>query len=179
MDGVLSLVAVALRGECQLAVGRHLVGLVFQQARHVSVGDAVVVAAEADVVLFQFDGPEGGVELAVLVFPVGVHASDEAQQHHHHQDDDGQDDDVKLRPRDFRQGCRRVVGGAAQAGQQGLGGSGGAQRGARVAAGRGGWDASCCGGGQSGAGSRRGGRCTRCGGRCCGCTGWCGNDPES
>lgn len=79
MDGALSLVAVALRGECKLAIGCHLVCLVLQQARHVSIRDAVVVAAEADVVLFQFDGPEGGVELAVLVLPVGVHASDEAQ----------------------------------------------------------------------------------------------------
>lgn len=104
MDGVLSFVAVALRGECQLAIGRHLVGLVLQQARHVSVGDAVVVAAEADVVLFQFNGPEGSVELAVLVLPVGVYASDKAQQQQHHQNDDGQDDDVELRPGDFRQG---------------------------------------------------------------------------
>lgn len=171
MDGTLSLVAVALRGKCQLAVGRHLVGLVLQQARHVSVGNAVVVAAEADVVLFQFDGPEGGVELSVLVLPVRVHASDEAQQHHHHQDDDGQDDDVELRPGDFCQGCRRVVGGAAQAGQQGLGGGGGgAQHGTRVAAGCGGWD-----GGQGGADG--GGRCARCWGGFCGCTCWCGNDP--
>lgn len=32
MDGVLSLVAVTLRGQCQLAIGRHLIGLVLQQA---------------------------------------------------------------------------------------------------------------------------------------------------
>lgn len=159
MDGVLSFVAVALRGECQLAIGRHLVGLVLQQARHVSVGDAVVVAAKADVVLFQFNGPEGSVELAVLVLPVGVYASDKAQQQQHHQNDDGQDDDVELRPGDFRQGRCGVVSGAAQAGQQGLGGCGSAQRSARVAAGRGSWDPSRCGRGESGAGvGRRGGR---------------------
>lgn len=80
MDGELSFVAVSLRGECQLAIGRYFISLILQQAWHVSVGDAVVVAAEADVVLFQFNGPEGGVELAVLVLPVGVHASDKAQQ---------------------------------------------------------------------------------------------------
>lgn len=141
MGSMLGLVAVALRGERQLAVGRHLVGLVLQQARHISVGDAVVVAAEADVVLFQLYGPERGVELAVLVLPVGVHASDEAQQQQHHQDDDGQDDDIELRPGDFRQGCRGVVGGAAQAGEQGLRGGRCGQRAAHVAAGRGGGDA--------------------------------------
>lgn len=106
-----------------------------------------MVAAEADVVLFQFDGPERGIELAVLVLPVGVHASDEAQQQQHHQDDDGQDDDVELRPGDLCQSRRGVVSGAAQAGQQGLGGGGGAQDSAHVAAGCGGGDASCRGGG--------------------------------
>lgn len=95
---VLSLVVVCLCGERQLTVGCHLCGLVLQQAGHVGVGDAVMVAAEADVVLLQLDGPEGGVELAVLVLTVGVHASHEAQQQHHHQDDDGQDDDFELRP---------------------------------------------------------------------------------
>lgn len=80
----LGLVAVALVGESQLAVGRHLVGLVFQQARHVSVGNAVMVTAEADVVLLQLNGPERSVELAVLVLSVGVHSSHEAQQQHHY-----------------------------------------------------------------------------------------------
>lgn len=145
MDGLLSLVAVALGGECQLAVGCHLVGLVLQQAWHVSIGDAVVVAAEADVVLFKFDGPEGGVEFAVLVFPVGVHTSDEAQQQQHHQDDDSQNDDVELCPGDFRQGCCGVVSGAAEAGQ--LGGGCSAQHGAHVAAGCRGRDASYSNGG--------------------------------
>lgn len=110
-----------------------------------------MVAAEADVVLFQFYGPEGGVELAVLVLPVGVHAAHKAQQQQHHQDDDGQDDDVELRPGDSGQGGCGVVGGAAQAGEQGLSG-GGAQEGASVAAGSGGRNSSICGGGQSGAG---------------------------
>lgn len=118
----LGLVAVSLCGEGQLAVGSHLVGLVLQQARHVRIGDAVVVAAEADVVLFQLDGPEGGVELAVLVFPVGVNPTNETQEQQHHQDDDGQDDDVELGPGDFCQGSRGVVSGAAQAGEKGLSG---------------------------------------------------------
>lgn len=135
-----------------------------------------MVTAEANVVLFQLNGPEGGVELAVLVLPVGVHASDEAQQHQHHQYDDGQDDDVELRPGDFRKGRRGVVSGAAQAGQQCLGGGGGAQRGARVAAGRGSWDASRCGGDQSGAGGGGRGR-GRCAGFRCGCCCWCGKEP--
>lgn len=153
----LSLVAVSLCGEGQLAVGGHLVGLVLQQARHVRVGDAVVVAAEADVVLFQLDGPEGGVELTVLVFPVGVNTSDEAQEQQHHQDDNSQDDDVELGPGDFGQGGRGVVRGAAQAGEKGLSGGGRAERGAHVAAGRGGGSASCWGG-QSSAGGGCGGR---------------------
>lgn len=80
----LGLVAVALGGESQLAVGRHLVGLVLQQARYVSVGNAVMVTAEADVVLLQLNGPERSVELAVLVLSVGVHSSHEAQQQHHY-----------------------------------------------------------------------------------------------
>lgn len=144
----LSLVAVALRGERQLAVGRRLVGLVLQQPRHVGVGDAVVVAAEADVVLLQLNGPEGGVQLAVLVLPVRVHATDEAQQQQHHQDDDGQDDDVKLRPGDLGQPGGGVVRGAAEAGQQRLGGGGRAG----VAGGRDARDASSCGGGGGGSG---------------------------
>lgn len=125
LSAALSLVAVSLCGEGQLSVRCHLVGLVLQQARHVSVGDAVVVAAEADVILFQLDGPEGGVELAVLVFPVGVNTPDETQEQQHHQDDDGQDDDVELSPGDFSQGGRGVVGGAAQAGEKGLSGGSG------------------------------------------------------
>lgn len=123
---MLSLVAVSLCGEGQLAVRCHLVGFVLQQARHVSVGDAVVVAAEADVVLFQLDGPEGGIELAVLVFPVGVNTPDKTQEQQHHQDDDSQDDDVELGPGDFSQGGRGVVSGAAQAGEKGLSGGSGA-----------------------------------------------------
>lgn len=130
---MLGLVAVSLCGKRQLAIGRHLCCLILQQARHVSIGDAVVVAAEADVVFFQLYGPEGGVEFAVLVLSVHVHTSNEAEQHHHHQDDDGQDNDVKLGPGDFRQSRSGVVCGTAQAGQQGLGGgrSGGGGCGAR------------------------------------------------
>lgn len=100
-----------------------------------------MVTAEADVVLLQLDGPEGRVELAVLVLPVGVDAGDEAQQQQHHQDDDGQDDDIELGPGDLGQRRRGVVGRAAQARQQGLGGGGrarGGRGGARRGAGGGG-----------------------------------------
>lgn len=101
-----------------------------------------MVAAEADVVLFQFNGPERGIELAVLILPVGVHPSNKTQQQHHHQDDDSQNDDVELCPGDLSESCSGVVGGAAQAGQEGLarGGSG-----AHIASGRGGWDTNGCG----------------------------------
>lgn len=57
-----------------------------------------MVTAEANVVLFQLNGPERCVEFAVLVLPVHVDPSHEAQQHHHHQDDDSQDDYVELSP---------------------------------------------------------------------------------
>lgn len=72
-----------------------------------------MVAAEADVVLFQFDGPERSVELAVLVLPVRVHSSNKSEQQQHHQDDDSQDDDVELRPGDLCQSCCGVVSGTA------------------------------------------------------------------
>lgn len=150
MKELLSLVAVALCGERQLTVGRRLVWLVLQQPRHVSVWDAVVVAAKADVVLLQFNGPEGGVQLAVLVLPVCVHASDEAQQQQHHQNDDGQDDDVELCPGDLRHPSCGVVCGAAEAGQQGLGCSCGAQ----VAGECNTREATSCGGGGGAEGGR-------------------------
>lgn len=76
-----------------------------------------MVAAEADIVLFQFNGPEGGIKLAVLVLPVCIYTSNKAQQQQHHQNDDGQDDDVELCPGDFCQCCCSVVSGAAQTGQ--------------------------------------------------------------
>lgn len=121
----LGLVAVSLCGESKLAVGGHLSGLVLQETGHVGVGDAVMVAAEADVVLLQLNGPEGGVELAVLVLPIGVHPPHKAKQQQDHQDDDGQDDDVELRPGHLCQRGGGVVSGAPQAGQEGLGGGAG------------------------------------------------------
>lgn len=108
---------VARAVERQLSVGGHLAHLVLQQARDVGVGDAVVVAAEADVVLLQLDGPEGGVELAVLVLSVGVDAPRHTHEHHQHHDDDCQHDDVELRPGDVgSRGRRAVGGGTGQAG---------------------------------------------------------------
>lgn len=110
-----------------------------------------MVAAEADVVLLQFNGPEGGVQLAVLVLPVCVHASDEAQQQQHHENDDGQDNDVELCPGDLGHPSCGVVCGAAEAGQQGLGRSCSAQV-ARVCDTR---EAPSCGGGGAGGGRGR------------------------
>lgn len=112
-----------------------------------------MVAAEADVVLLQFNGPEGGVQLAVLVLPVRVHASDEAQQQQHHENDDGQDNDVELCPGDLGHPSCGVVCGAAEAGQHGLGCSCSAQ----VAGVRDTREAPSCGGG-GGAGGGRGRR---------------------
>lgn len=83
-----------------------------------------MIAAEANIVLLELNGPKRRVELAVLVLAVGVDPAHEAQQQQHHENDDGQDDDVELGPGDFgERGCG-VVRGAAQAGQQGLGGGG-------------------------------------------------------
>lgn len=155
--------AAALRAERQLPVGHHLVRLILQQARHVGVGNAVMVTAEADVVLLQLNGPERGVEFAVLVLPVHVDPSHEAQQQHHHQDDDGKDDDVELLPGHLRQGRGGVVRGAAHAAQQGLGGGCRAQRRAEGADGAGhGWDSCSAHTGAAGRGER-----TRLGGLCC------------
>lgn len=81
-----------------------------------------MITAKANVVLLQLNGPKRRVEFAVLVLAVGVHSPHESEQQQHHQDDDRQDDDVELGPGDFgERGCG-VVRGAAQAGQQGLGG---------------------------------------------------------
>lgn len=57
-----------------------------------------MVAAETDIVFLELDGPKGGIEFPVLVFPVHVHGPHEPHQQHHHNDDDCQDDDVKLGP---------------------------------------------------------------------------------
>ncbi|KAG8141846.1 hypothetical protein E2320_006514 [Naja naja] len=67
-----------------------------------------MVAAEADVVLLQFDGPERSVQLPVLVLAVRVDGSHKAHQQNNQNDDDGEDDDVELSPGDVGQ-CRRAV----------------------------------------------------------------------
>lgn len=89
-----------MHGCCQgqLPVGGHFAAIIFQQSRHVCIGDAVVVAAETDIVFFQLNGPEGGVEFPVLVLPVRVYSPHKPHEQHHHDDDDCQNDDVKLGP---------------------------------------------------------------------------------
>lgn len=77
-----------------------------------------MVAAEADVVLLQLDRPEGCVDLAVLVPPVGVDAACCSQQCQYQRDDDGQDDHVELSPGDRFRGRRAVGAGARQAGEE-------------------------------------------------------------
>lgn len=99
-------------GQGQLAVGRYLVPVILQQPRDVGVGQAVVVAAEADVVLLELNGPKRGVQLPVLVLAVRVDGPHEAHQEDDQDDDDGQDDDVELRPRDVGESRRAVVRGA-------------------------------------------------------------------
>lgn len=101
-----------------MPVGGRLARLVVQQARGVCVGQAVVVAAEADVVLLQLDCPEGRVDLAVLVLAVGVDAARCSQQCQYQCDDDSQHDDVELSPGDRLGGRGAVGGGAGQAGEE-------------------------------------------------------------
>lgn len=90
-----------------------------------------MVAAEADVVLFELDGPEGGVKFAVLVFTVHVDAPHKAHEHYHQHNDDRQDDDVELGPGHLTDsgGCGHVLTGTGQSGQDSTGGGGGQQRG--------------------------------------------------
>ncbi len=71
--------------------------------------DAVVVAAEADVVFLQLNGPKRGIEFPIAVLAIRIHASNEAHEENDHHDDDGQDDDVKLRPGHYCQGRGRAV----------------------------------------------------------------------
>lgn len=82
----------------QLPIGSHFIAIIFQQSWHVCVGNAVMVAAETDIVFFQLDGPKGSIEFPVLVLPVHVHGPHKSHQQHHHNDDDSQNDDVKLGP---------------------------------------------------------------------------------
>lgn len=83
-----------------------------------------MIAGEANVVLLQLDGPEWGIQLAVLIFSVSVHATYHCQESNDNYDDGCQDNDVELVPRD-RSHCGGgggvVEGGAAQAAQQSCG----------------------------------------------------------
>lgn len=108
-------------GEGKLAVGRHRARVVLQQSRWVSVGDAIMVAAEADVVFFELDGPEGRIEFAVAVLTVRVDASHKAHEQHHDRNDDRQNHHIELCPGDHSERSRRgVAGWGCQAGGQGL-----------------------------------------------------------
>lgn len=84
--------------QSQLPIGSHFIAIIFQQSWHVCIGNAVMVAAETDIVFFQLDGPKGGIEFPVLVLPVHIYSPHKSHQQHHHNDDDSQNDDVKLGP---------------------------------------------------------------------------------
>lgn len=58
----------------QLPVGSHFIAVIFQQSWHIGIGNAVMVAAETDIVFFQLDGPKGGIEFPVLVLTVHVYS---------------------------------------------------------------------------------------------------------
>lgn len=62
----------------ELSIRGHLIAIIFQQPRHVSVGNAVVVAAETDVVLFEFNGPKGSIQFSVLILTVHVDSTHKA-----------------------------------------------------------------------------------------------------
>lgn len=62
----------------ELSIRGHLIPIIFQQPRHVSIGNAVMVAAETDVVLFEFNGPKGSVEFSVLILTVHVDSTHKA-----------------------------------------------------------------------------------------------------
>jgi len=62
------------------------------------VWDAIVVAAEADVVLLQLNGPKRGIQFSVAVLTIRIHSSDEAHEENDDHNDDGENNDVKLRP---------------------------------------------------------------------------------
>lgn len=82
-----------------------------------------MIAAEAYIVLLQLNGPERGVDLAVLVLPVSVHTTHRRHESYHHNDNDSKDDNVKLVPRELsHRGCGCVWGRAGQGRQQGRGG---------------------------------------------------------
>lgn len=82
----------------QLSVGRNFIAIIFQQPRNISVGYAVMVAAEADVVLFEFNGPKRSIQFPVLILTVHVDSTHKAHQQDHNDDDDCQNNDVKLSP---------------------------------------------------------------------------------
>lgn len=62
----------------QLSVRCHFIPIILQQPRNIGVGDAVVVAAEADVVLFEFNGPKRSIKFSVLILTVHVDSTHKA-----------------------------------------------------------------------------------------------------
>lgn len=81
-----------------MPIGSHFTTIVFQQSRHVCIGNAIMVAAETDIVFFQFNGPKGGIEFPVLVLPIHIYSPHKSHQQNYHNDDNCQNDDVKLGP---------------------------------------------------------------------------------
>lgn len=82
----------------QLPIGSYFIAIIFQQPWHICIGNAVMVAAETDIVFLQLNGPKGGIQFPVLVLPVHVYSPHKSHQQNHHNDDDSQNDDVKLGP---------------------------------------------------------------------------------
>lgn len=92
-----------------------------------------MVAAEADVVLFKLDGPEGCIELSVAIFAVRVDSTHQGHEQDHHRNDDSKDDDVELRPGHHGESRGRtvvvVVAGGYRVSRAGLRGRGAGGRG--------------------------------------------------
>lgn len=57
-----------------------------------------MVAAETDVVLLEFNGPKGGIQLPVLIFAVCVDSTHKSHQQNHEDNNDSKDDDIELGP---------------------------------------------------------------------------------
>lgn len=55
-----------------------------------------MIAAEADVIFLQLNGPERSVQFPIAILSIRIHAPDEAHEENDDNDDDGENDDVKL-----------------------------------------------------------------------------------
>ncbi|KAF5891280.1 Sperm-associated antigen 1 [Clarias magur] len=84
--------------QCELAVRWRRALFLLQQDTGLGMRNAIMVAAKADVILLELDGPEWRVELAIAVLAVRVHSTHKAHEQYQQNDDYSQDDDVELRP---------------------------------------------------------------------------------